>query len=178
MMMQILEAGGMELLVDQVRPADEDNLRGYYEFESVKQLRWNFSWLDRAEGKAVKIICPLIGFLPPTRSYRVIFMNRRMTEIMASQTRMLERAGRRVDPADNAALAAVFERQIHEAQTWLFRQPNIRLLNLHYQEVITNPPDRIRRVNEFLGGRLSAPDMIRAVDPKLYRQRHRPDAGE
>ena len=37
MMMGMLEAGGLELVVDGIRAADEDNPRGYYEFERVKE---------------------------------------------------------------------------------------------------------------------------------------------
>ena len=38
MAMKMLEAGGMELVVDNIRTADEDNPKGYYEDERVKDL--------------------------------------------------------------------------------------------------------------------------------------------
>ena len=43
MIMQMLKAGGMELLTDEIRTPDEDNPRGYYEYEPVKKLNDNAS---------------------------------------------------------------------------------------------------------------------------------------
>ena len=56
LMMQMLEAGGLEAFTDRERAADGDNPRGYYELEAVKQLRDDTSWLDEARGRAVKVI--------------------------------------------------------------------------------------------------------------------------
>ena len=36
MMMKMLEAGGMQILTDNLRTADENNPKGYYEYERVK----------------------------------------------------------------------------------------------------------------------------------------------
>ena len=38
MMMQILAAGGLEPLVDGIRRPDEDNPRGYFEYEHLKKV--------------------------------------------------------------------------------------------------------------------------------------------
>ena len=38
MAMSMLEAGGLEIVTDGVRVADEHNPRGYYEYERVKTL--------------------------------------------------------------------------------------------------------------------------------------------
>ena len=48
MMMKMLQAGGLELLTDEIRTADEDNPRGYFELERVKQLKEEHDWLDEA----------------------------------------------------------------------------------------------------------------------------------
>jgi hypothetical protein len=45
MMMQMLEAGGIPALKDDIREADTDNPRGYYEFERVKQVAHDQAWL-------------------------------------------------------------------------------------------------------------------------------------
>ena len=76
MMMQMLAAGGIHPLADNIRQPDEDNPRGYYEFEQVKQVDRDTSWLDHAEGKAVKMVYRLLYDLPPDRVYRVVFMKR------------------------------------------------------------------------------------------------------
>src|SRR5438105_9566801 len=76
MAMRMLEAGGVPLLTDRQRPADEDNPHGYYEYEPVKTLaeQRDLAWLKQAEGRAVKIVSSLLTWLPEGHRYRVIFM--------------------------------------------------------------------------------------------------------
>ncbi len=95
MTMKMLVEGGIAVLTDGIRAADESNPEGYYEFEKVKQLdkAGDLSWLNEARGKAVKIISYLLQRLPDTFDYRVIFMHRDLHEVIASQNRMLERLG-------------------------------------------------------------------------------------
>ena len=85
MMMQALEAGGMSVLSDGERTADVDNLRGYYEYEKVKSLAKDNTWLKEAEGMVVKIISMLLYKLDQSLQYKVVFMTREMGEILASQ---------------------------------------------------------------------------------------------
>lgn len=94
MMMKMLEAGGMKILTDSQRTADEDNPKGYYEFELVKLIQRDKSWLPRAKGKVVKIISELLKNLPPDYQYKAIFMRRNLAEILAFQRQMLIRRGR------------------------------------------------------------------------------------
>jgi hypothetical protein len=98
MMMQMLEAGGIELIVDHIRKADENNLRGYYELEKIKQLNKDSSWLENAYGKAIKVVSMLLYQLPMNKKYKIIFMTRKMDEVLASQNKMLKSRGQ---PADN-----------------------------------------------------------------------------
>jgi hypothetical protein len=50
MLMQMLVAGGMPILTDRFREADEDNPKGYFELESVKAMfREQGGWRRRAE---------------------------------------------------------------------------------------------------------------------------------
>ena len=93
MMMQMLEAGGMEVLTDGIRQANEDNPRGYYEFERVKQIKEDPGWLEEAQGKVVKMVSMLLFDLPAGYRYRIVFMRREMREILTSQRVMLERLG-------------------------------------------------------------------------------------
>src|SRR5437899_574640 len=97
MMMKMLEAGGMEPLTDHVRTADEDNPKGYYEFERVKDLEKDQTWLEDAKGRYVKVISMLLKHLPAGYTYKVIFMRRTMEEILASQRKMLVRRGESPD---------------------------------------------------------------------------------
>ncbi|HSJ55892.1 MAG TPA: sulfotransferase family protein, partial [Anaerolineae bacterium] len=80
MMMKMLEAGGVRVLTDYERTADEDNPKGYYEFERVKQIEHDREWLPEACGKAVKMVSALLKHLPADYYYKVIFMRREMEE--------------------------------------------------------------------------------------------------
>src|SRR5215213_6000731 len=71
MMMQMLQAGGIEVASDRVRTPDESNPKGYFELEAVKELdkRARPAWLPKARGKAVKVVSSLIRWLPETYDY-------------------------------------------------------------------------------------------------------------
>src|SRR6266705_1802013 len=86
MMMRMLEAGGIEAMKDNLRPADDSNPVGYYEDARVKRLRdGSHEWLESAIGKVVKVVSPLLEYLPRRHSYKLIFMLRSVEEIVASQ---------------------------------------------------------------------------------------------
>ena len=64
-MMQMRRAGGLDLMHDGTRAADEDNPEGYWEWEEVKSLQKNPRLIEQAEGKVIKVISALLGPLPP-----------------------------------------------------------------------------------------------------------------
>ena len=171
MMMKMLEAGGMQLLTDNLRTADEDNPKGYYEFERVKRIDHDRAWLDDAKGKAVKIISELLIRLPQDYRYKVIFMRRNMAEILASQRQMLIRRGEPADPADDEKLALLFSKHLRRVEAWIKEQPNLEVLYVSYNEVVQDPRGQAGLVNQFLGGGLNVENMVAAVDQALYRQR-------
>ena len=112
MMMKMLEAGGMQVLTDHIRTADEDNPKGYYEFERVKQIEHDQAWLPDAQGKVVKMISALLKHLPSSYTYKVIFMRRNIDEILASQKQMLIRRGEPTDVVSDEKLTELFDRHI------------------------------------------------------------------
>ena len=102
MMMKMLEAGGVTPLIDNIRTADDDNLQGYYEFERVKAMKeGDVAWISEAQGKVIKVISALLESLPTEYNYKIIFMEREMMEILASQRKMLERRGKPSNPAED-----------------------------------------------------------------------------
>ena len=170
-MMQMLAAGGLPALSDTARAPDESNPRGYLEFEPVKRLRTDQSWLERARGHAVKIIHLLLRELPTDGrfQYRVLFMRRPLEEVLASQRAMLERAGKKA--ADDAVLAKVFRSQLKQTEEWLAAAPGFSVLYVEHRGLFDAPQSTAERVNEFLGGRLNVSAMVGVIDPALYRQR-------
>jgi hypothetical protein len=171
MMMQMLAAGGMSALTDDIRQPDKDNPRGYYEFEPVKQVARDPSWLDGAQGKAVKMVYRLLYDLPGNHTYRVIFLRRNLDEVIASQEEMLQRLGKQSDAVDPVQLKEIYRRQLQEVDTWLHEQPNFSVLYVDYQNVVSDPEQVVHEVNRFLGGRLDVDAMLQIPDRSLYRQR-------
>ncbi|MGQ9814813.1 MAG: sulfotransferase family protein [Candidatus Roseilinea sp.] len=171
LMMKMLAAGGLPPLTDNIRSADEDNPKGYYEFERVKKLKEDCAWLPDAKGKAVKVISALLMQLPAGYEYRVIFMRRNMSEILASQRQMLIRRGEPADTISDADMAALFDKHLRQIESWLASQPNMPTLSVNYNNLIAAPLAGAERVNAFLGGRLDVAKMAGAVDPSLHRQR-------
>jgi hypothetical protein len=171
MLMRMLESGGMDILTDRRREADPDNPRGYFEYEPVKQLAADASWLPVARGRAVKVISHLLRFLPDGERYRLLFIRRGIPEVLASQRKMLERRGT-VDPsADEAALAEKFDAHLREVTAWLGMQKHMEWLTVQYSEVIADPEREAARIRAFLGLPLDCRAMAAAVDPGLYRNR-------
>lgn len=170
MMMNVLTAGGLIALTDQIRIADIDNPKGYYEFERVKKLpQGDTAWLENARGKCVKVISALLPFLPPIYTYRVIFMHRRLEEVMESQRKMLERRNQPVTQDDN--MAALLQQHVEDIRQWLTAQPNIELFECDYNSMLAAPGVWVFRLNAFLGDLLDPISMQSAVDATLYRNR-------
>jgi hypothetical protein len=171
MMMKMLEAGGMPILTDNIRTADEDNPRGYYEFERVKQIEHDQSWLEDAKGKAVKMISALLEQLPQDYTYKVIFMRREMEEVLASQRQMLIRRGEATDSISDEKMAELFQRHLRHVERWMEEQPNMEVIYVSYHQVVQNPVEQAQRVNQFLGNTLNLGNMVSIVDRSLHRQR-------
>ena len=175
MMMSALQAGGMPLVVDDIREADANNPKGYYEFERVKQLsKGDTVWLAAAPGKAVKIISALLEYLPKDYVYRVIFMERDLGEIMTSQQRMMVRNGKDLGHAEN-------ENQIYQSyidhltnvNRWLSECKGIQTLHVSYNDILSDPLLQFQKVAEFLDHTVDPSAMAKVVDPQLYREKSR-----
>ncbi len=171
MMMRMLEAGGMRVLTDDARPANEDNPRGYYEFERVKTLETDKAWVEGARGKAVKVIYKLAYHLPPGIAYRMLFMQRDLEEVLRSQAAMMRRDGLDPDEIGHERLMALFQAEILTFRRWAEAQANIDILAVDHARVLIAPRDMSEVISEFLGGRLDATAMARAVEPALWRNR-------
>ena len=172
MMMKMLEAGGMLPYTDNIRTADDDNPKGYYEFERVKKLPdGDTNWLPDAGGKAVKVISALLEHLPVEYNYRVLFMQRKMEEILASQKQMLIRSGQPTDRVGDEQLADMYGKHLAKVKTWLENQANMRVIYLDYNQMLVDPQKSADQVNIFLGEGLDPQAMAAVVDTSLYRQR-------
>jgi hypothetical protein len=173
LMMQMLEAAGVLPLVDGERPADPSNPRGYYELGVVMRTKKDAGWVDRATGKAVKVIHALLADLPRDRRYRVLFMERDLREVIASQDRMLGRLGLAASAISADRLALVFESQLDAARRLLKEEPCFELLAVSHQDLMTSARTTASDIEAFLGLRGVAEAMAACVDSALYRERWR-----
>lgn len=171
MMMQMLYAGGMPVLTDGLRSADEDNPRGYWEFEAVKKPASAQEWMPGALGKAVKVVHVLLPLLPSGFEYRVILMQRDAREVVASQKAMLQRTGKTGANLSEDRLCEIFTLQMERTAAWLGANASCRVLEISHRACLENAPSIAMSVNQFLGGELDESCMARAVDSALYRQR-------
>lgn len=169
LMMQMLTRGGLEAVTDGQRVADEDNPAGYYEFEPVKKLKQDQTWLATSRGKVVKIISQLLFDLPATEKYAVVFMQRDLSEVLASQDKMLARSGRK--GASHEMMGTAFRNHLAKLETWLKGQPHIRVLRLDYSHVVAEPESATTEIKNFLNLELDEQKMATAVDAGLYRNR-------
>jgi hypothetical protein len=171
MMMQMIHKGGIPALTDEIRVADEDNPKGYYEFEPVKKTKEDPSWLKDGVGKVVKMVYRLLYDLPADYQYRVVYMRRKLEEVIASQNVMLDRSGKEGGGLPDAKLLDVFRAEIDKSNKWLAEQPNFEILYVNYNEMLADAAPQVARINEFLGGALDTQAMLAVVDPSLYRQK-------
>jgi hypothetical protein len=200
-MMQMLEAVGLEIARDDRRPPDADNPRGYYELDAVRRIREDPSFVGDLVGRAVKIVAPLVRHLPEGYAYRVLFLDRDMGEILASQRAMLRRrgagggagtgagvgagAGAEAAPADEALLARAFAHQLADVKARLAAAENVSLCVVEHRDLLEAPETTCARITRFLeatggldrvdGGPIDASEAARrmaaVVDPSLHRQR-------
>lgn len=169
LMMQMIHQGGIPAITDQIRAADTDNPRGYYEFEQVKKTKEDSSWVPNARGMVVKMVSSLLYDLPASEKYRVIFMERDFGEMLDSQEKMLKRLNRPVAP--QADIRNAFTIHLKRLFEWVPKQSHIRLLKINYNELMANPAAIAQEVSDFLDGRLNVDAMLAAIDPSLYRNR-------
>lgn len=173
LMMQMLQAGGVPPLTDELRTPDESNPRGYFEYEAVKQVRTDSSWLATARGRAVKIIHILLSELPNDGSinFRVILMERAIGEVLASQRQMLARQGKSAAALSDDQLGRIYLGQLEKAEKFLTGSPAFQVLKVAHRELLGDPAPVAERINQFLGGDLDLAAMVAVVDPALYRER-------
>jgi hypothetical protein len=174
MCMKMLEAGGVKPVQDGVRRADEDNPKGYFEYEKVKELDkpGDKDWVRNARGHAIKVISYLLPHLPPDNRYLVVFVLRDYAEVLASQQKMLDRRGQRNETED-ARMIEIYEKHLAEVKRTLARRDCFEVLYLDYAKVLDDPRTHARRVAEFLGMPLDVEARAAAVDPELWRNRAR-----
>ncbi len=172
MAMKMLQAGGLDVFTDGERTADEDNPRGYYEDERVKDLgkMADKTWVRASRGRAIKVISYLLKDLPDDNFYQVVFMRRDLQEVCASQNKMLDRRGEDNESSDEKMIE-LYRDHLWRVN-WMFRtKRNYARLEIPYREAVQDPQTQAERMREFLGVELDVEKMVGVVDTNLYRNR-------
>lgn len=166
-MMQMLHNGGVDVLTDGNRKPDDSNPKGYFEYDPVMALHKDNSWLDKAQNKTVKVVAPLLKFLDPKYRYKVIFMNRDLTEIVKSQQKMI---GKNPDilPLN---LFEAYKKHLNQVETWKDSEPGVELIYVDYKDVLFNTDKVLDKVTSFVGVDLDKNAMAQCIDTTLYRNK-------
>ena len=171
MLMRMLEAGKIEILSDEIRQPDIDNPKGYYEYEPVKNLADDASWIKNIDNRGIKIISHLLPYLPADRSYKLLFILRPIEEILISQKKMLEHSKEPLDDAKQKRMTLKFQDHLYQIRLWIARQPNIDCLFFKYIDIINEPLGCAQKISAFLDNQCDPHLMADVVDPGLYRNR-------
>ena len=167
LMMQMLDKGGVSILTDKKRKADESNPKGYYEFESVMSIHKDNSWLDQSKDKAVKVVGPLLKHLDPQFRYKIIFMKRDLLEIIKSQRKMIGK-----DPSVlPIKLMDSYKKLLENIENWKEREPGVELIYIDYKETLDDPQTSLDKIEKFIGVPLGKEEMKSCIDVSLYRNR-------
>ena len=171
LMMKMLVNAGLSPVTDNFRKADEDNQGGYFEYEKVKQLAENSSWLEKAKGKLVKIISFYLDHLPDNLKFRVVFMERNIDEILASQKKMLIRRGHKPKSSEDEEMKSIFADHLIEIKSSIISKPNIELIYVNYNSLVTEPTNEIEKIDKFFNNKLDKNKLEEVIDLSQYRNR-------
>lgn len=182
LMMQMLASGGMDLQVDDSREPNAHNPRGFFEWEPVIRLAENGARLSEAVDKAVKVVSSQLSFLPTCYAYKIIWMDRPVSEVACSQAKMMSSQEASLDAAyQNETMLEAHRDQVLQA----LRQYNqdelsdLSLLEVDYADCIYQTDSISANLAGFLQDLLPQPEQIgQAVDPSLYRNRLRKEKSD
>ncbi|MEO6347922.1 MAG: alkaline phosphatase family protein [Aquaticitalea sp.] len=167
LMMQMLDKGGLNILTDAKRKANDSNPKGFYEYEPVMSIHKDNTWLKKAQEHVVKVVAPLLMHLDTQYRYKVIFMTRDLNEVVASQQKMLGK-----DPKTYPIqLVNNYEKLIKLTDTWHHNQPGVELMRINYEEVLKSPEKILGILEDFIGVPLNKIEAAKCVDISLYRNR-------
>ncbi len=172
MMMQMLRAGGLEIMTDNLRVKDENNPHGYLEDDRVKRIHQDNSWVKNASGKALKVVAPLLQFLPQTFRYKIMYMQRDLNEVISSQQKMIGQQKAVTQKVFPVTMADAMHKQSEKAIAWIKAQPHVEVMYVNYTDVIASPLEQAENIALFINDELDPVKMVEAVQENLYRNRN------
>lgn len=174
LVMQMLEIGGIPILKDSERLPDEHNPYGYFEYQPINNLNetTDISYLQKYKGYAIKIVSPILAKITFSFPAKVIFLKRPLPEVIISQQKMAQkRNGIQITSVDTNHLLIIFEKHIRQTINSLYQNPNLKVLEVNFPEIFSNPKYIIDSINTFLDGNLDINKMYTVINPELYRNK-------
>ena len=164
LILQMLMAGGLGVLVDDVHKPGEPEPHGYYDFEPSLMLDADdktTEWVGSAQGKAVKVMPYQLQYLPPTFDYRIVLVCRKLAEILDSWTAMgLPGVDSALGESESGQAA---ETDYASFEARLLRQPHMPAMFVQYRDLIAGPAAQATRIVDFLGLPLDVDAMAAAA---------------
>lgn len=169
LMMALLKEAGLSIISDNQRKSDHHNPKGYFEWEGVKSLAAETK-LPKTQGKVIKVVAPLLPYLPANRNYKVIWMERPTLELILSQAKMR---------GDQASLESFpfqkgqqLESEKQRFQNWLNAQPHVEWLSISYPDLVhSNKEELLKKLSTFIGVEISINHWQKVVEPQLHRNK-------
>jgi hypothetical protein len=171
LLMQILQSMGITIFTDSKRSPDESNPNGYFEHEFVKTIENDISWLKHVQGKAIKIVSPLLIYLPEDYEYKIIFMNRDLDEILFSQNKMLSQKNLQNMDTKRETLKEILKKDLNQAKSWINTNAKVKCLYQEYLKIVNDVEKEIPPIEKFLNVKADIEKVKLIVDKKLYRTR-------
>ncbi len=169
MMMQILQAGRLPTAFDNMRKADENNLQGYFELEGgkiINKLMDKTFPMEKYRGRFIKITAFGLTFLPK-RSYKILYMERNLEEVMNSMEKMAK-----ITDENRGETKESFKKLNEKVKKDIQSREDVDVLFVNYNGILTSPEENIQKICDFLILPNSClTEMIGAIDKRLYRQR-------
>ena len=98
-------------------------------------------------------------------------MRRNMQEILASQSKMLERRGTKGASVSADKLGLIYTQHLRQVTNWLAEQNAFDVMFVEYSDVVADARTAANKICKFLKLHLNIDAMVSAVDPTLYRQK-------
>ena len=171
MLMQILHSGSIPTAFDESRPADDHNIKGYYELEGGKIINKLISKefpINKYKGNFVKITAYGLKYLPPGE-YKIIYSERNIEETLDSIQKMIGKKELNRDETRNniIKLNNLIKNEIQA-------RSDIHVLFVNYNNILENPKENIKKILNFLDlPEDNLQKMIVTVDLKIYHNRRK-----
>ncbi len=152
---------------DGKRKPDRSNPKGYLEVERIiDKLKDNPNYVFNFEDRVLKVIAYGLQYLP-RGSYKLIYVERNIEEILDSMEEMMRAKDEERDETKKA-----FIKLDNKTKADIEEREDMQVLFVNYNEILSSPKKHLEKIHGFLKERnLDLDKMIKAVDEKLYRQR-------